>query len=141
MYSFVLQDWITVGGAAGASVIQGEKDWLDMSPFQDVVAWIDIRNAPTSNQPSLKLETAPSKDDLLFMFMGSGAGITMIANPVPTVAQYLMGSATVPVAECLRWKITGGAVAWEVTFRILVAANAPGLQPEDENRQLLMMGR
>lgn len=33
MYSFVLQDWTTVGGAAGSTVIQGEKDWLDMSPF------------------------------------------------------------------------------------------------------------
>lgn len=141
MYSFVLQDWITVGGAAGASVIQGEKDWLDMSPFQDVVAWIDVRNAPISNQPSIKLETAPSKDESLFTFMGSGAGITMAASATPTVVQYLMGSAAVPIAECLRWKITGGAVAWEVTFRILVAANAPGLQPEDENRQLLMMGR
>lgn len=141
MYSFVLQDWLTVGGAAGAPVVQGEKDWLDMSPFQDVVAWIDIRNAPTSNQPSIKLETAPSKDESLFVFMGSGGGITMVANTVPTVVQYLMGSATVPIAECLRWKITGGAAAWEVTFRILVAANAPGLQPEDENRQLLMMGR
>ena len=145
MYSFVLQDWTTVGGAAGSTVIQGEKDWLDMSPFQDIVAWIDVRNATTGNPPSLKLETAPSKDESLFMYMGSGTGITMVASSppdyTPTVVQYLMGSATVPVAECLRWKIIGGAVTWQATFRILVAANAPGLQPEDENRQLLMMGR
>ena len=141
MYSFVLQDWTTVGGAAGSTVIQGEKDWLDMSPFQDIVAWIDVRDATLTNTPFLKLETAPSKDESLFMFMGSGAGIAMVGAPTPTVVQYLMGSATVPVAECLRWKIIGGAVTWQATFRILVAANAPGLQPEDENRQLLMMGR
>lgn len=141
MYSFVLQDWITVGGAANASVIQGEKDWLDMSPFQDVVAWVDIRNVTPTNMPFLKLETAPAKDESLFTFMGSGAGLAMVGGTAPTVLQFLMGSATVPIAECLRWKITGGAVAWEATFRILVAANAPGLQPEDENRQLLMMGR
>ena len=141
MYSFVLQDWTTVGGAAGSTVIQGEKDWLDMSPFQDIVAWIDVRNATTGSPPLLKLETAPSKDESLFMYMGSGAGIAMVGSSMPTVVQYLMGSATVPIAECLRWKITGGAVTWQATFRILVAANAPGLQPEDENRQLLMMGR
>lgn len=141
MYSFVLQDWTTVGGAAGSTVIQGEKDWLDMSPFQDVVAWIDVRYATLTNTPFIKLETAPSKDESLFMFMGAGTGIAMVGSPTPTVVQYMMGSATVPVAECLRWKIIGGAVAWEATFRILVAANAPGLQPEDENRQLLMMGR
>ena len=141
MYSFVLQDWTTVGGAAGSTVIQGEKDWLDMSPFQDIVAWIDVRDATLTNTPFIKLETAPSKDESLFMFMGSGAGIAMVGAPTPTVVQYLMGSATVPVAECLRWKIIGGAVTWQATFRILVAANAPGLQPEDENRQLLMMGR
>lgn len=98
-----------------------------------------MRNA--ANTPSLKLETAPSKDESLFMYMGSGAGIAMVGSSMPTVVQYLMGSATVPIAECLRWKIIGGAVTWQATFRILVAANAPGLQPEDENRQLLMMGR
>lgn len=140
MYSFVLQDWINVTAPAGATIIQGEDDWLDMSPFQDAVAWVDVRSANSSPAPTLFLETAPSKDEVLFKPMTS-AGWPIAVGSSPTVLQFLMGSADVPLAQCLRWRITGGATGIAVTFRILVAANAPGLQPEDENKMLLMMGR
>jgi hypothetical protein len=140
MYSFVLQDWINVTTPAGGTVTQTESEWLDMSPFQDVVAWVDVRSVNALPAPTLFLETAPSKDDILFKPMTT-LGWAMAVGSSPTVLQFLMGSADVPVAQCLRWKITGGASGIAVTFRILIAANAPGLQPEDENKMLLMMGR
>lgn len=135
MYSFVLQDWITIRGTDTTSFIQTEKDWLDMSPYQDVVAWLDVRSE-TSNGPTtynvLYLETAPAPDDSLFQPMNA-IGANMQAQPTPTVIQYLMGSATVPVAQFVRWRIVGAPTAgkWDVTFRILLAANAPGLHPPD----------
>lgn len=138
MYSFVLQDWITVGGTGGGTLIQSEQDWLDMSPFQDVVAWLDVREVTGGPAPVLAFETAPAKDEPLFMGMAATA-TTLVAAGGPVIVQLLMGSAAVPIAQFLRWKITSG-VTWDATFRILVAANAPGLQPDDENRKRLMMG-
>src|SRR5262245_13196298 len=38
MHAFMLQDWTTIKAAAGSTtVIQGEDEWLDMSPYQDLV--------------------------------------------------------------------------------------------------------
>lgn len=130
MYSFVLQDWITIGGATTSQIIQTEQDWLDMTPYQDVVVWLDVREASTSPPAAMYFETAPSKDESLFVPMLAG-GTTLVAAPTPAIVQLLMGSAAVPIAQHLRWRVQGtGAVGlWDATFRILVAANAPGLQP------------
>lgn len=131
MYSFVLQDWITLGGFSSSQIIQTEQDWLDMTPYQDVVAWLDVREASTSPAAKIYLETAPSKDGSLFMPMLAG-GTALGAAPTPVIVQLLMGSAAVPIAQYLRWRVqgTGGPLSlWDTTFRILVAANAPGLQP------------
>jgi hypothetical protein len=39
-----------------------------------------------------------------------------------------MLSATVPLARYVRWQLTvGGAASYDATFRIMVAANSPGL--------------
>ena len=138
MYSFVLQDWITVGATGAGTVIQTEKDWLDMSAFQDVVAWLDVREVSGGPAPTLRFETAPAKDDFLFVGMGA-TPTTLVAASTPLIVQLLMGSAAVPIAQFLRWKVVGAAT-WDATFRILVAANAPGLQPDDENRKRLMGG-
>ena len=144
MYSFVLQDWITIGGATSGQIIQSEQDWLDMSPFQDLVLWLDVREASTTSLAQISFETAPAKDEALFVSMGA-APITLVATSAPLyaplIAQLLMGSAAVPIAQHLRWKVKGtGLGLWDATFRILVAANAPGLQPDDENRKRVMMG-
>lgn len=140
MYSFVLQDWTSLEGVGTVSVIQSEHDWLDMSPFQDVVLWIDVRQATTSPTPNLLIETSPSKDESLFVSMNSTA-IPMTASPSPFILQLLMGSAAVPVAQYLRWKISSGGGTWEATFRILVAANAPGLQPDEDPALTLGLAR
>lgn len=131
MHSFVLQEWTTVRGQSAAPLIQAEPDWLDLAPFQDLVAWIDVRGSSGTTTPVLYLETAPAKDDVLFVSMnGTFAipnGYTMTAANSPQVAQLLMGVAVTPLARFLRWKIIGPASLWDATFRIVVAANSPGM--------------
>lgn len=130
MYSFVLQDWITIRGTNTTPIIQTESDWLDMSPYQDCVAWVDVTEQ--IGTPTLAFETAPLPEDRLFVQMNTTAiSLTVPGTPAPQVIQMLMGSAAVPVAQFLRWKVTGPASPWDVTFRILLAANAPGLQQPD----------
>lgn len=142
MYSFVSQDWITISSATNGDIIlQTERDWLDMSPYQDVVAWLDVREASGSggSYPLLALETAPIKDQNLFKEMNATATEMVPSATSATVIQSLMGSAAVPVAQWLRWKITGRTTPWYVTFRLFIAANAPGLQlPTDGSPELLL---
>jgi len=126
MYSLVLQDWVTISGFGSSSVIQTEQDWLDMTPFQDLVAWIDVRDATSGT--TIFLETAPSRDDNLFVSMNTGGySLNPIVSATPLVASLLMGQATVPIAALLRWRISGVVGTWSTTFRILVCGNAPGL--------------
>jgi hypothetical protein len=62
MHTFILQDWTTIrGSVTGATVIQQETEWLDLGPYQDVVFWVDVREA--SGNPVLTLQTAPFKDE------------------------------------------------------------------------------
>lgn len=142
MYSFVLQNWITINGTSSTPIVQTEQDWLEMSPYQDVVAWIDVREFTGTQAPTLALETAPAKDDILFVSMTSTTINMLVTTTAPQIVQFLMGTTTVPVAQFLRWKVTGFPTGtpplWDVTFRIFVAANAPGLQPPSPDAQLLL---
>jgi len=123
MYGLVLQDWVTVSGSTTAMLVQDESDWLDMTPFQDLTAWIQVNEA--TNAPSLYLETAPSKDDVLFVSMSAGG--FPLSTPGVQVGQLQLGLAAVPLAQFLRWRIAPVVSGWDVTFRILLAANAPGM--------------
>ena len=145
MYGYVLQDWITIRGTTGASgntfggagdVIQGESTWMGFSSFQDVVIWLDVREAtlPTSGL-TWAFETAPSKDNNLFIAMPTaGAGITVSGSLTPglqlvsgaPLKAILVNNPNVPLATWLRWRlspINATAQTWDATFRVLVAAN------------------
>ena len=129
MHSFILADWTAVAGVAqtgGSTVTQDETGWLDLAAFQDVVIYLDCREAtPTSPGPTIAFETSPAKDNGLFQALASTG---LAASPAPTVLRALMLSSTVPLARYLRWKITGpSGAAWDATFRVLVAANSPGM--------------
>jgi hypothetical protein len=123
MHSFVLQDYTTIRGGTGASTItQGEAGWLDLSAYQDVIFYIDTREATGS--PTIYFQTSPTKDESLFTAMVSG-GTGLSAGTV-TAVKALMSGATVPVARYVRWQIIG-APTWDATFRVLIAANSPGM--------------
>jgi hypothetical protein len=101
------------------------------------VAWLDVKELTFGGTSLLfTLETAPSKDEALFQPMAASTAVTTAGLQV---IQLLMGSASVPVAQFLRWRVGPQAAgAWDVTFRILVAANAPGLQLTDTNMPFLL---
>lgn len=122
MHTFILQDWTTIRGAAGATITQHESEWLDLSMYQDAVFWVDVREATAS--PTLTLQTAPTKDESFFQPIV--AGFTVAGSATPTVVSAFMTAASVPLARYLRWQLTS-ASAWDATFRIVVAANSPGL--------------
>lgn len=121
MHTFILQDWTTIRGGV-TTVTQQETDWLDLTPYQDAVFWIDVRES--TNSPTLNLQTSPTQDDVFFQNMVTG--VTMTGSGSPSVVSAFMTSATTPVARFVRWQITG-TVTWDATFRIVVAANSPGM--------------
>jgi hypothetical protein len=120
MHTFILQDWTTIRGAV-TTIVQAETDWLDLSPYQDVVFWIDVKES--TNTPTFTLQTSPSKDDSLFTALIPGVAPT--AGTV-SIQSAFMTTASVPLARFLRWQING-TPTWDATFRILVAANSPGM--------------
>jgi hypothetical protein len=127
VYCFTLQDWTTVrGSSAVLSFVSGENDWLDLGGFQDVVAWLEVKEfTPTSGTVlEILYDTSPTKDELLFANMLSPFAVAIGL----TVTPLLKDTASVPLARWLRWHIvqSGPAAAWDITFRVLVAANRIG---------------
>lgn len=134
MFGFVLQDWTTIRGnnTAGITINQNESDWMGFSSFQDMVFWIDTREATFSSATiALNLQTSPSKDEVLFQTMFSaslasvswGPGLVLNGGVLPRVI--LAQSPSVPLATWVRWQLTqsGATAPWDLTFRILVSAN------------------
>ena len=136
MEGYVLQDWLTVRGSIPASgapdIIQGESTWMGFSSFQDMVFWLDIREASfpsgAPNNLTFNFDTAPSKDSNLFQTMAS-LTLTSLASPgvqTPLPKVLLNQNPTVPLATWVRWRLTpggGSGNTWDATFRVLVAAN------------------
>ena len=125
MRSFVLQDWITIRGAASTNVTQGESDWLDLAPYQDISIYLDVREVtPSVGSPTMHFETSPNKEDVLFQDMVSPFTIsTSPSNPY----RVAITTAQCPVARYVRWRIVAPASLWDATFRVLVSADALGL--------------
>jgi hypothetical protein len=139
MHCFLFQDWLTLRGsstAAPASVTQSEPAWLDLSPYQNVVAWLDVREVtPPSGAASLYIDfqTAPAKDESYFSSLinplgAATSGIALAVASSPTVQRFLQdGGAYTPLAKWLRWKVSTNTVTpsqtWDVTFRIWLAVS------------------
>ncbi len=127
MHAFILQDWNTIRGASGVStVIQSEDCWLDLTPYQDVMFWVDCR-AVTGTTVQIQFQTSPTKDDSLFTAMLAAA--TFVTSG-PQISQVILSKTSgVPLARYVRWMITSQTTTaqWDSTFRVLVAANSPGM--------------
>lgn len=132
MHTFVLQEWTTIrgsGSGSGVTIPQSEMGWLDLSPFQDLYAWVDVREV-TNSPVALFFETSPTEDDNFFVSMtgtGTAAIASLAAATTPTIVKLPMLTTTVPLSRYLRWKLSGPASTWDVTMRIVVAANSPGM--------------
>jgi hypothetical protein len=126
MHAFILQDWITIRGAV-TTVTQGEDAWLDLTAYQDVVFWLDCREVSGSTTPTITFQTAPTKDESLFTAMATASTLSTTTNPT-IVKTTLSGASTLtPIARYLRWQLLGPSGTWDATFRVLVAANSPGM--------------
>ena len=128
MHSFILQDWTSIrGGTSVSTITQQETEWLDLGPYQDIVAWVDVKetmnNGVAGGSPTLLIQTSPILEDAFFQSMLT---VTMTAAAAPAVLPAMMSSATLPLARYLRWQIVG-TPAWDATFRIAIAANSPGM--------------
>jgi hypothetical protein len=121
--AILLQDWITVrGNTTGTIVRQQEDDYVDLAPFQDFVAYIEVSD--TSGTPLMQFETSPTKDDNLFVNMDAAAFTPTVGVMTPRIYRY--SSANVPLARFVRWKVPSaspGAGVWSLTFRIWLSPN------------------
>jgi hypothetical protein len=136
MHDFVLQDFTTIRGAyTVTTVTQSEHQWLDLEDYEDLVAWIDIREVSFASGYStitLNLQTAPIKDEVLFTTMpSSGLAVTSSTTLATAHIQPVIMSNTslqVPLGRFVRWQlVTGGSSGtWDMTFRVLVCANQVG---------------
>jgi hypothetical protein len=120
MRSTLVQEWITLKGGAGTSLIQGARDYLDAAYLQDLVFWLDIRTATGS--PAMNFETAPLKEDALFALMVPAVALAVGVSTPTTV---FAGDAIVPPGRWVRWRISS-ASAWSLTFRLFLSANQVG---------------
>ena len=126
MHTFILQDWITVRGANN-TVTQSESEWLDLTQYEDVGFWIDVREV--TGTVTLNIQTSPTKDESFFAAANiyQNAALAASATPItPSTTKVLMSSATIPIARYVRWSLTSSTATFDATFRIIASANAPG---------------
>jgi hypothetical protein len=133
MYSFLLQDWVTIQGISSPGppptipFTQSERGWLDVSAFVDLVSFLEVDEASSGvGTIAMGIQTSPTKDDALFQNMNDVS--VPIASGI-TVGVLLRDTALCPLSHWLRWQIiptVPGSTTWHATFRIWVSANAPG---------------
>ena len=136
MHCFPFQDWLTLRGTATgaiASITQTESSWLDVSPYQNVVAWLDVREvtSPSGGSLYIDFQTGPAKDENYFLSLvnqqgQSTSGVAMTSASSPTVQRFLQDGAYTPLSRWLRWKVSTNVsttTAWDVTFRIWLAVS------------------
>ena len=117
MEARLLQDFVTVKGTPNTNIIQPIYGWLDLGPYEDVILYCDVREAPASSPPTMSYETAPSANDASFVSMLTSFNLTVGVQTNVFTASL----ANIPPARYLRWHITPGPSNWDVTFRIWAA--------------------
>jgi hypothetical protein len=129
MYALCLQDWTTLRGATSvATFTQPEPGWLDLTAYQDVVTWLEIKEfTPTAtNIPTVAYQTSPTKDEALFFNMAPPV-VAALGVTTTVMLKDAMPAGFPPCGKWFRWQlIVSGAVAWDLTFRIWIAANLIG---------------
>jgi len=143
MINVPLQDYITIRvDSTVASVIQNETGWLDLAGFQDLVAFLEVKEFSGATTINISYETSPSKDEDLFTNMATA--VTLVTGV--TATKMLKASATVPLARWVRWKLAATTISgsWDAYFRVWLACNRAGrkgaipLAPDTRNRMLPM---
>jgi hypothetical protein len=135
MISHVLQDFVTIrGSSSNLTITQSENGWLELDTCEDLLAWIDVRELTATTSVTFNLQTAPIKDEYLFVNMETTPLSLTAAQTAPkvrviTLAQLALASSpvAVPPGKFVRWQLVASATStWDATFRIVVCANAVG---------------
>jgi hypothetical protein len=143
MFCFPLTNWTTMRGASSVTTItQSEAQWLDLTGFEDIVTWLEVKNVTAGGGTgvTLQYQTSPTKDESLF----AGTAAAFAPTTGVTVTKALMSAANVPVARWLRWQLGSGAAtaSWDATFRIWIAANiGPQAHPPTTSARLRQNGK
>jgi hypothetical protein len=141
MIVYPLQDYINIRSDSGvSSVTQNESGWLDLAGFQDIVAFLEVKEFSGATTISILYQTSPSKDESLWANMT--VSIALAAGL--TTTKLLKDSATVPLARFVRWQLsaTGISGSWDAYFRVWLACNRAGkrntvaLTADTQNRML-----
>jgi hypothetical protein len=114
-------------------VIQNEASWLSLEMYQDAIFLVQVSELTLAGSTlTLNLETAPIKDESLWLPMGStgaGLGITSGVVGVTTVVRVILsGLATTgnSLSRWVRWRLIPNSSVtppWDLTFRVLVSCN------------------
>ena len=121
MRSIIMQDWLTVRGVANGIVIQSQTDWILTAPFQDITFYLDVREV--LGTPTISYDTCPVRDDVLFQAMFTSAALAVGVAAPKTI---FGATASFPVSHWTRWRLVGGAAAWDATFRVMACGNKIG---------------
>jgi len=108
------------GDSSVTSLVQPEPKWLDLAGFQDVVAFLEVKeSSPVGATIQMNYQTSPARADDLFVRMTGAVDMTVLGL---TVTQMLKDSITNPLARFFRWNISfSGAGTWDITFRLWLA--------------------
>lgn len=129
MLCLPLQDFITIKSIPGSTTVsQSEAGWLDLFAFQDIIAFLDVKQfgAGGGTNVTMSYEHAPTKDDSLFI---PAVAAFNLANGLTVTKMLMAGGGVTPISRYLRWKLTvtgSPSTAWDATFRVWIAANMLG---------------
>ncbi len=108
-----------------------------MAKFQEVTyvcappCWIDIREITLGGAASIafNLQTAPIKDEYLFVTMEATPLAATTALTAPSVRKVILAVSStwsVPLGKFVRWQLVPNispTAVWDASFRILMCAN------------------
>jgi hypothetical protein len=118
MDALCLQDWITIKADPEiSSLAQPSSGWLDVSLYEDLVFFLDVKEA--DGTPQVTYQTAPAAEESAFLTVIS---TPVLSGPVGRADAALTIYSPVPTAKFVRWMLSSQSPPWAITFRIWIAA-------------------
>jgi hypothetical protein len=121
MEGIIVQPWITLRSASSNyGIVQSAGAWIDVGDFEDLVFYTDVREV--NGGVTMTFETAPVAEDAAFVAMFAGFSVTTGVRVDSLLAE--LPAVSVPAARYVRWRLSGTASSWDLTFRVFASAYA-----------------
>jgi hypothetical protein len=119
MDGILFQDYVTISGSGSpVTLTQGSDSWLDISPYEDLVFYLDVKNA-TAGIAQISYQTSPTREDPSFLNMIAPLSLAIGLRTDAALA----ANCQVPAAAYLRWQVIGApGMTYTATFRIILGA-------------------